>query len=362
MKISVVSNDSSYYGLQLIDYFDVYLQNLNIEHEIKIVDNVNNAGPDDIKIRFLNMPDSVEQDLDQYDLIFVDNGDEPTYVITSAGLEILKNFTNSFFVCNGYVSVDHPYHDKILPTILSWDLVLKYYTDRFYPLAYTPLDTDIDRKQTCGFINGQNRKYRNYFANRIKDYIPVISNLNKLVPDSDIEYNNDNDDDDWREPLGELCCVEIPIGTQNKFGKIIYAFLPLDEYYQYKCIAFPETDITNFELNLSEKILKCILFGAIPFPIGGAKICRLYNELGFKTAHDLLPQEMAFDHILNHKERLDKAADTLIWLNENKDILESEEARDMIIHNKINFYQNRRLDGTMEKLYNIIKTCQTKKN
>jgi len=59
---------------------------------------------------------------------------------------------------------------------------------------------------------------------------------------------------------------------------------------------------------------------------------------------------------------LDKSADSLKWLNKNKDVLKSKEAKNMIIHNKITFYQNQRLDGTMERLYDILKVYKGRKS
>jgi hypothetical protein len=72
--------------------------------------------------------------------------------------------------------------------------------------------------------------------------------------------------------------------------------------------------------------------------VAGANINRLYNEIGFYTAWNLLPEEMQkFDGILDHDVRYQQLSHAVAWLHNNPEVFDSEQYRCMTQQNKLNF-------------------------
>ena len=80
---------------------------------------------------------------------------------------------------------------------------------------------------------------------------------------------------------------------------------------------------------------------AIPWPIAGAGIHSMYNQMGFQTAWNLLPPEhRAFDNTLDHKKRYGEIVQALAWLKQNPEVLVSEQAQQLLKQNQLNFFIN----------------------
>ena len=129
----------------------------------------------------------------------------------------------------------------------------------------------------------------------------------------------------------------------------------IDEYFTYSCVIFPETSWLNNQLFLTEKVVKCFVAKTIPWPVSGANINLLYNNLGFKTAWNLLPRDLQiFDAEPDHVKRTNLCLKAIEWLNHNMEILESDLAKS-IVKNNFELYHTSRLDSTTAvDLENII--------
>jgi hypothetical protein len=131
---------------------------------------------------------------------------------------------------------------------------------------------------------------------------------------------------------------KVYIGVDKKFGSIPPGYFLIDEYYNNKVIVFPETSWTNNELSITEKSLKCFMARCLPMPIAGANVNKLYNNIGYKTAWNLLPAELqAFDAVLDHATRYQGLATAVAWLHDNSQTFESEDYKQMVQQNHTNF-------------------------
>jgi hypothetical protein len=141
----------------------------------------------------------------------------------------------------------------------------------------------------------------------------------------------------------------VAVGVDNKFGAIAPGYFMLPEYYTHKCVVFPETTWQNNELCLTEKSLKCFAAKCLPLPVGGANLNALYNELGFKTAWNLLPPELAaYDSILDHKKRYQLLVKAIAWLNKEKTIFDNI---DHILQDNFAQFYNANIDTTSCKRF-----------
>jgi hypothetical protein len=94
------------------------------------------------------------------------------------------------------------------------------------------------------------------------------------------------------ETQSEYSTGSVAVGIDKKFGRVIPGYFILPEYFMYRCVIFPESTWQNDELCLSEKICKCFYAESLPWPIGGSNIHKLYNEIGFYTAWNVLPDHL----------------------------------------------------------------------
>lgn len=132
----------------------------------------------------------------------------------------------------------------------------------------------------------------------------------------------------------------VECGINVKFGNIPPGYFLTDEYNQYKVIAFPESTWINDELSITEKSLKCFIFGNLPFPVGGRYLNTLYNRLGFITSWNFLPESLKeFDFIESHIERYDLMIESLKWLEKN--ISNSKKFQYAIEKNRRNLYSRK---------------------
>jgi hypothetical protein len=148
----------------------------------------------------------------------------------------------------------------------------------------------------------------------------------------------------------------IKTGIDNKFGEIPPGYFQLPLYYENSCVIFPESSWQNNELSVTEKSIKCFYAGSIPFPIGGANTNHLYNELGFYTAWNLLPDEFKqFDSMINHVERVSACVDAIKWLCDHPEVFETPEFVYYTQQNKINALTCRCDNLAVEKFDQLIR-------
>ena len=373
-KYNIVTDDFNYIDLQIFDKlqgYDLYLNNYTHSLDIQISDTID-ISPNVINIRYLEFPMCVPDDLDLYQLIFVGNSDEPCERINPSMIEILKKYTNAYMISNSILTDKHKLYGRVTVTTQDIDNWLKYTTSRFYPQCYSTEKILKSKKdKNVLFIHGATRTVREYFFEQIRNKnIPFLSTFNDddVFPDAIsepfIEVSDKDDIDfvsfvnnkfnaDRMSKKNSYYANSIPIGQNGKLGKIPPGYFLFSEYFEYKCIAFPETSWMNYNLALTEKALKCFSCGVIPFPIAGAEVNKIYNSIGYSTAHDLLPDTMKFDSISDHQHRLTKAVNALEWLHLNPDVLDSEKAKKIVDQNRLNLFLNTDITG-IKRLYEIL--------
>jgi hypothetical protein len=149
----------------------------------------------------------------------------------------------------------------------------------------------------------------------------------------------------------------VTFGIDGKFGNIAPGYFVLPEYFEYACVVFPEATWQNNELAITEKAIKCFYAGSLPFPIGGANVNQLYNDIGFYTAWNLLPDELKlFDQTADHILRYQQAVDAINWLDTNRSVFERQQFKDMTNQNRSKFLTCDCDYISVSRLYNIIQT------
>jgi hypothetical protein len=345
MIINVDSNGSI--GEQMFDCLQAYHQGMCGDAMFKsphtIIFNQFSAD-NNINILLINMPyptgpgqDPV--DFDKYDLIFFCNGLESYGVGTDVIRDNLLVRDNAYLLTQSRVPPTHPLYHKII-WFSSLNMLPNHRLDQvnyFYPMPYF-------YKKACHadpmiFINGGNRTWRQHIINKIQKTVPslpVRSNINALPYDTVEAYFESPADTEFRNYVNRLITNNIApdfienyydssilTGLDGKFGRIPIGYFAMKEYAEYKCIVFPETSWLNDDFMMTEKILKCFIYENIPWPVGGANVNKYYNELGYKTAWNLLPHAyQAFDSILDHEERYNKLTQAIVWAWENPNIFQ----------------------------------------
>lgn len=373
-KYNIVTDDFNYIDLQIFDKlqgYDLYLNNYTHSLDIHISDTID-ISPNVINIRYLEFPMCVPRDLDLYQLIFVGNSDESCERINPLMIEILKKYTNAYMIANSILTDKHKLYGRVIVNNADLENWLQYTTSRFYPQCYSTEKILKSKKdKNVIFLNGANRTVREYFFEQIRNKnIPYYDALNNdavfpnVISEPSIEVSTEDDIDfvsfvnnkfnpDCIPKKNSYYANSIPIGQNGKFGAIPPGYCLISEYFEYKCIAFPETSWINYELSYTEKSLKCFSCGVIPFPIAGAEINKIYNSIGYLTAHDLLPDTMKFDSIPDHQHRLTGAVNALEWLHLNPDVLDSEKAKKIVDQNRLNLFLNTDITG-IKRLHEIL--------
>jgi hypothetical protein len=230
-----------------------------------------------------------------------------------------------------------------------------YWTRHFYPQFFDNKILDqLPRQKVLEFINGQPRANRQYFIDLLSQAgvnIPIKSSLGKqIVEVSDSQWESPSDtvfktyvnslyNTVWNEHSDYNYHDNNPeIGINNRFGSIPPGYFIMPLYFETHCVVFPESGWQNNELNITEKALKCFYAGSLPFPIAGANVNNLYNEIGFHTAWNLLPTDLQrFDSETDHAIRYQGMVKCLTWFLNNPKVFDSSLAHDMAKANKINF-------------------------
>jgi hypothetical protein len=354
-------------GHQILDAWYAYQQHLqNANNYICNIDyqqtNQVSAYNNHFDIQILNL--SVEQAetiddqvLSCYDLVLICNGGEPLAYCSPAVKKILSEKSNVYFITNSYLPSDHKMFNK---TIWFPHGILQcrdYWTRHFYPQYFDNKKLQqLPRTKSIQYINGMPRANRQYFIDSCLQAglsVPIkkFSWETQIVEIADSQWES-HDDTTFKEFVNNLyqtvwkeksnCgiyyrdCVEV--GIDKRFGQIPpgYFFLPL--YFENHCVVFPESGWQNNELNITEKVLKCFYAGSLPFPVGGANVNRFYNEIGFYTAWNLLPEELKlFDTELDHVARYQLMIQSLKWLTDNTAVFYTQPFHDMTNANKEKF-------------------------
>lgn len=362
---------------QIFDRYFAYRQSLDTLYQpdisIKFVANATEFNKDQIRILLEYMPKLDIINYNQYDFVFFCNGAEPLQVANPVMADYLTR-DNVYLICNSYVSTEHVLRNKILWIPDAIDTCRQYWTRAFYPQHYqNPKFNQLPRNTNLCFINGVNRSWRHYLVDLLKQGVPglsIKSDITSVVQNTiDVQWETSDDQEfrQWVNSKYQSHLVEpefaistyynnsITIGIENKFGSVPPGYFILSEYFQSRCVIFPEAAWINNEVAVTEKILKCCYSQSIPWPIGGANINQLYNTLGFFTAWNLLPDFLKeYDSILNHQKRYEKLVEAIAWVQNNPKCLVTTQAQKIINQNLINFLTFNQDCSTMLTLDQIL--------
>ena len=347
-------------SLALFDYYYAYRQSANknnnyqSDSEIFIGHNLDFV-PDAINIAFYHMPTKPIQ-LGKFDFIIVDAGQHHLEVCTAEMHKAFVEIEECYFLTGSVVSNDYPKADKLIPFPYTLPLRDTWFRP-FYPQYYDRHSRSIqDRKKHMIFINGQNRSNRQYMADLLSS-TGINIRRNNLGSTSKLidSFFESQDDTAFRDFVNDYCCNQddsdhvaqnyydrsIKVGIDGKFGPSVPGFFLLDEYYQYYCVIFPETAWLNDEVWITEKFSKCAIAKSIPWPIAGANTDVLYNDLGFLTAWNLLPENLqAYNYEPDHAKRYRMCAEAIKWMADHPEILISDRAQALVQHNYEQFFTN----------------------
>jgi hypothetical protein len=308
----------------------------------------------DLNIYLDYMPNE-DRDLSHYDAVIYSNGCEPLTVATKVIHDRLEA-NNVFLACNSYLSPTHPMADRVLwlpaNVLICRDLWCRYFTLSFY--ENHAMKSSVTRDKGLLLINGRLDSWRHHFATKIKNICPDIeqrSTISTVIHETNDSFFESPEDLTFRETVNTLYenlivrnasttyyDNSVSLGIEGKFGIWPPGYFILPEYYAYRCVIFPESTWQNDEVAVTEKILKCFYAGCFPWPVGGCNINRMYNELGFRTAWNLLPDHLKiFDAEKDHMRRYDLMVDAMAWLSTNQHVMVEPQAQEMLQSNLINF-------------------------
>lgn len=369
INVNVVSADIS---VQIIDAFYAYIQSgLNeriADWDIDITNTHNDAA--DVNIIWANKDTTVNINANYYDIVVISNAGEPVTVSSSLIHNIWQN-NNVFLVFNSLLTQDHSLYNKVIPFLDAAQQCRDYWTRYFYPHYHIANKLKkIQRSKDLIAINGLNRTVRHYFFKLLneKTNIKILKNISTDIVNTNHSYWETKEDFEFRNYLEEQYSnVFEPepdykyydnakhIGINNKFGKINPGYELLPEYFEYRCIIFPESSWQNNELALTEKALKCFYAGSLPFPIAGANVNSLYNSLGFATAWNLLPKYLqCFDSEQDHFKRIEQQINALKWFEDNAMVFQTAQYTELTRQNMINMLTYSPIEFGIQKLIRII--------
>lgn len=367
MTIRIHSDRQDYLGLEVFDYLMGYWQYVT-DYQITPSIKFDLPAADSYNILFLSLPERLPHNLDQYDLVLLDNTDEPFGRGTDAMLEIMNQAPHARLLCNAILPRDHAWHNRIVSTCIMWELHRRYYTMSAYPQRYEFINSNPP--QGIVYINGKNRSVREHLSTVIQHYAPSVVHHNDVhqgtIFDTEVNFAESSQDTEFRiwadqtysnnqynNNPPELRWPPLPAGINGRFGATLWEDRFLDVFRNNQIIVYPETTWTNQQLSLNEKSLKCFLHQRLPMMVGGAATHRMYNDIGFCTAWNLLPPEyQEFDSVLDHRERYIKQAQAIDWLSKNLDIYHSDRAQTMLINNQARSIVYSSTAG--QQLYDII--------
>lgn len=322
---------------------------------------------------YLDCMPSHKLDLSDFGLVLYSNGCEPLKVATETLYNHIKNQDNCYLVCNSKVTDAHEYARKVIwfpaNILVCRDLWTRYFTPQFYT-GYQ-MRRNLQRQHKIIFVNGRNDSYRHHFASLLAQFSPNIpqhSTISSAIHETNDSFFESDHDRDFRQTINEMYeslitrnassnyyTDVLQCGIDGEFGTFPkgYSFLPL--YFQYACVIFPESTWQNDELAITEKILKCFYAGTIPWPIGGSNLNRLYNDAGFQTAWNLLPEEYKkFDSDRDHLRRHGNTVKAIKWLESHWEIMQSTEAHEMVALNRERFLTCHGAVDAIQKMHDLL--------
>lgn len=295
----------------------------------------------DISILALHYPTCLPESARDYDLIFLDNGGEPLECCTPEMAQILATTPNAYLMCGAYLAPDHALYDRVIPYNHNWQQFSDVMTRQFYPNFYDWQQwKSLDRDPGMWFINGQNRANRHWFRlglpPAMSQHNAVNTGVSKLL---DCQFESD-EDRAFRGWVNQLCAAEdqdspvdygstsVKVGIDGKFGRVPRGHFLMQQYFTHHCVIYAETSWINGELFVSEKTWKCLLSGAIPWPVGGQLFNSMMNQHGISTAWNLLPADLqAFDQVADHRERYAMQQQAIAWCLANPHIWQTAQAQ-----------------------------------
>lgn len=358
MKINVSIVNEASAALDLLDQYWAFAQyksrHQDYKPDFEIVTHQGiNIDPDSLNIGWFMMP-TTDQDFDQFDLILLDNTHHSLEKCNEIMHRCLLDRDNCFLITGAYLTDDHIIKNKSIWLPLQGhvrNLLLR----PCYPQFFERELASNKSRHNMIFINGQARANRQYFLNLLLialPEIPVKNTFPGLVKLEPSVFESDQDTE-FRETVNKLVTANsdydsirkyydnpVLMGITGKFGQAMPGYMLIDDYVNYHCVIFPETQWLNNQLFITEKSSKCFVGRSIPWPIGGANMIELYRTVGYQTAYDLLPDEFRYDAIQDHATRHQMCANAIAWAYSNPDIWISDQAQQIIENNYNNFFTN----------------------
>ena len=380
--VHTTNKDESFVALQIFDFLFAYKQHQNRENNFYVPYNIEIGNqlpfgePDTLHIGFFSKPEG-NIDISNFDFAIVDANVHQLEVATQGMYQSVINNDNCYWTTGAFVSKSHPLKHKLIFSpnyMVTRDM---YARAIFYPYFEPTPSIEERRKEkrkAIAWINGQDRPHRRYFLEKLKDqckekifYRDTIWKMSSQLLDAPVESF---DDTKFRNLVNSMYPVvdntheleqtyysqKHPIGIKGQFGSFGIGHQVLNEYRTHNCIIFPESTWINDEILVTEKILKCFVSKTIPWPIGGALTDVLYNELGYKTAWNLLPDPLkSYTYETNHQARVKKCVEAIDWLANNSDLLTSEQAFNILENNYNLMFTNKHDIIGVEYLDSLIK-------
>lgn len=292
------------------------------------------------------------------DRVFFCNGDEPLLVANDQIKTYLDN-SNTWLICNAMVTDDHPMKSKIVFRSNDLTITRQYWTNGIFPTWHENQKLNgITKSRYIAVVNGANRSWRHHVFTNLKTAIPsldVHSEISTVIHETNDAWWESEHDCQFRQAVNDMYpvtrnhatsyydnSIAIPLNS-HAVGLPQQGFIPpgyriMPQYWSSKCVIFPESGWQNCELNITEKAAKCFFARCIPFPIGGAKINHLYNQLGYFTAWNLLPDDMRnYDDELDHFRRHELMIKAIGYLVHHPELLDSDLAESMVDANHVHF-------------------------
>lgn len=330
----------------------------------------------DFNILYDYMPEEASN-LDDYNLVFFCNSGEPLLSATPLMAKMVSN-NKVYLISNSYLDSTHSLSGKIAWYPHNFNTCRGYWARYFYPQHFENLRRlNQPRNKNIIMINGSNKSWRYHFYKLLTEQLPnlpAVSNIAAAISKTFDSQWESKEDQQFRDYVNELYPYTqsneytvnyrtntVPIGIGGKFGELMPGYFIMPEYFEYHCVVFPESTWQNNELAVTEKSLKCFYSGSLPFPIGGANINRMYNEIGFSTAWNLLPEELKkFDSILDHNTRYQEAIKAIKWLEEYPKVFQTEYSQKLVQQNQTNMLVGSCDLLAMQRLEKIILDCYNK--
>jgi hypothetical protein len=355
-----IKNDSQ--GFQIIDVLYAYYQSFDCKFQPKVEFRLSTEFDSSANLNIFcdYMPHTVDyNELEKYQLILLTSSCEPLTVSTAAMVECLYKLDNCYLICNSLLTVDHNLYNKVIWFPGNILACTRVWTEHFYPYVFENIArTQLPRNQSGIFVNGQNRAHRHYFIEELKNSnteILLRTSLTQTVEETkDVIIHESLRDTEFREWVNDHYNNIIIrnqtsdyynssdiIGVGGKFGIRTPGVRILEEYFTHHFVVFPESTWQNDEMAITEKALKCFFAGSMPWPVGGSNLNFLYNQVGFYTAWNLIPEELQkFDSIDDHRTRYQQQVLAINWLLNNLDVFNLQSTKQMIASNQKLLYNN----------------------